>query len=81
MLILLIHESVKIPHFYQSESHVFTGSLNLIPDSRIRNIVSKGLKYRFPSNIDFNRCREEFTSAVMILVIDGVTGRVLSERL
>ena len=36
----------------------------MIPDSRIRNIVSKGPKYRFPSQIDFNGCREEITSAL-----------------
>ena len=28
------------------------------------NIVSKGPKYRFPSHIDFNRCRDEIASAV-----------------
>ena len=28
--------------------HVITGNLKIIPDSRIRNIVSKGSKYRFP---------------------------------
>ena len=37
--------------------------MKIIPDSRIRNIVSKGPKYRFPSHIDFNRCREEIASA------------------
>ena len=30
----------------------------------IRNIVSKGPKYRFPSHINFNRCREEIASAL-----------------
>ena len=35
-----------------------------IPDSRIRNIVSKGLKYRFPRHIDINRCREEIASTL-----------------
>ena len=38
--------------------------MKIISDSRIRNIVSKGSKYRFPSQIDFNRCREEIASAV-----------------
>ena len=38
--------------------------MKIIPDSRIRNIVSKGPKYRFPSQIDFNRCREEIASAL-----------------
>ena len=58
MLIHLIHEIVK------SAGHVITGNLKIIPDSRIRNIVSKGPKYRFPSQIDFNRCREEIASAL-----------------
>ena len=38
--------------------------MKIIPDSRICNIVSKGPKYRFPSHIDFNRCREEIASAL-----------------
>ena len=42
----------------------FTGNLKIIPDSRIRYIVSKGLRYRFPSHIDLNRCREEIASAL-----------------
>ena len=41
-----------------------TAKLKIIPDSRIRNIVSKGPKYRLPSHIDFNRCREEIVSAL-----------------
>ena len=49
---------------YPSAGHVITGNLKIIPDSRIRNIVSKGPKYRFPSQIDFNRCREEIASAL-----------------
>ena len=49
---------------YQSAGHVITGNLKIIPDSRIRNIVSKGPKYRFPSHIDFNRCREEIATAL-----------------
>ena len=49
---------------YPSAGHVITGNLKVIPDSRIRNIVSKGPKYRFPSHIDFNRCREEIASAL-----------------
>ena len=35
-----------------------------IPDSKIRYIVSKGPKYRFPSRIDFKECREEIASAL-----------------
>ena len=47
---------------YPSAGHVITGNLKIIPDSRIQNIVSKVPKYRFPSQIDFNRCREEIAS-------------------
>ena len=41
-----------------------TGNLKIISDSRIRYIVSKGPKYRFPSLIDFKKCREEIASAL-----------------
>ena len=41
-----------------------TGNLKIISDSRIRYIVSKGPKYRFPSRINFKKCREEITSAL-----------------
>ena len=35
------------------------GILNVIPDARVRNIISKGPKYRFPSNNGFPKCRRE----------------------
>ena len=41
-----------------------TGNLKIISDSRIRYKVSKGPKYRFPSRIDFKKCREEIESAL-----------------
>ena len=41
-----------------------TGNLKIISDSRIRYIVSKGPKHRFPSRIDFKKCREEIASAL-----------------
>ena len=66
---------------YPSAGHVVTENLKIIDDSRIRNIVSKGPKYTYPSNIDFNRCREEIASALNVLVIDGVNERVLSVML
>ena len=41
-----------------------TGNLKVISDSRIRYIVSKGPKYRFPSLIVLKKCREEMASAL-----------------
>ena len=49
---------------YPSVVHVITFYLKINPDSRIRNILSKGPKYRFPSHTNFNRCREEIASAL-----------------
>ena len=43
-----------------------TGNLKIISDSRIRYIVSKGSKYRFPSCIDLKKCREEIASALNV---------------
>ena len=31
---------------------------------RVRNIISKGPKYRFPSNIDFSKCRREIAASL-----------------
>ena len=41
---------------------MITGNLNVIPDARVRNIMSKGPKYRFPSNTDFPKCRREIAA-------------------
>ena len=38
---------------------MITGNLNVIPDARVRNIISKGPKYRFLSKIDFPKCRRK----------------------
>ena len=43
---------------------MITGNLNVIPDARVRNIISKGPKYRFPSNIDYPKCRREITASL-----------------
>ena len=40
------------------------GNLNVIPDARVRNIISKSPKYRFPSNIDFSKCRREIPASL-----------------
>ena len=52
-------------HLYPSTGHVITGNLNvMIPDARVRNIISKGPIYRFPSNIDFSKCRREIAASL-----------------
>ena len=33
--------------------HAITGNLRIISDSRMRSIIAKGPKYRFPEHIDF----------------------------
>ena len=38
--------------------------MKIITDSRIRSVISKGPKYRFPAHIDFNKCREKIASAL-----------------
>ena len=61
----LRREIVKIPNScILQPDHTMTGNQKIISDTRIRYIVSKGRKYRFPSRIDFKRCREEIASAL-----------------
>ena len=43
---------------------MISGNLNVIPDARVCNIISKGPKYRFPSNIDFLKCRREIVASL-----------------
>ena len=43
---------------------MITGNLNVIPESRVRYIISKGPKYRFPSNIDLPKCRREIDNSL-----------------
>ena len=42
---------------------MITGNLNVIPDEFFY-IISKGPKYRFPSNIDFPKCRREIAASL-----------------
>ena len=57
---------------------MITGNLNVIPDARARNIISKVPKYRFPSNIDFPKCRREICASLNDLVIVGANGKMLN---
>ena len=43
---------------------MITGNLNVIPDARVRNIISKGPKYRFSPNIDFPKYRREIAASL-----------------
>ena len=43
---------------------MITGNLNVIPDVRVCNIISKGPRYRFPSNIDFLKCCREIAASL-----------------
>ena len=44
--------------------YVITRYPNVILDSRVRCIISKGPKYSFPSNIDFTKCRREIVASL-----------------
>ena len=43
---------------------VMSGNLRIISDSRIRWIIAKGPKYRFPVQIDFQKCREKIAASL-----------------
>ena len=49
-------------------SHVLSGILNCNPDARVRNMVSKGPKYRIPSNIDFPKWLREIAASLFDLI-------------
>ena len=57
-------KNIIINYLYPSAEHVITGNLNVIPDARVRMIISKGSKYRFPCNIDFPNCRRGIAASL-----------------
>ena len=42
-------------HLYQPYGHVITGDLSIIPDSRLRDLIAKGPKYREPCKVDWDK--------------------------
>ena len=42
---------------------MITGNLNVIPHARVCSIICKGPKHRFPSYIDFPKCRREIAAS------------------
>ena len=60
---------------------VITGNLRMISDSRIRSIIAKGPKYRFPVHTNFQKCREKLQHLLMNIVIFGVSESMLSVML
>ena len=49
---------------YPPAGHVITGDFSIIKDKRIRNILTKGPKYRLPALIDFDKCRTIIINAL-----------------
>ena len=56
-LVPLTPETARILNVYPPAGHVITGNLKIISDSRIRSTIARGPKYRFPVQIDFQKCR------------------------
>ena len=52
---------------------MFTDSLKIISDSRIRSILAKGPKYRFPAKIDFQKRHEKSLLLLINIVIVGIS--------
>ena len=42
-------------HLYQPYGHVITGDLSIIPNSKLRNLIAKGQKYREPCKVDWDK--------------------------
>ena len=63
-LVPLILEIIKILNFVINQRVILSLVTKIITDSRIRSVISKGPKYRFPAHIDFNKCRETIANAL-----------------
>ena len=68
-------------YVYPAADHVITGNLKIISDSRIRSIIAKGPKYRFPLQIDFQSVAKKLQHLLINFVIAGVSESMLSVML
>ena len=51
-------------HLYQPYGHVITGDLSIIPNSKLRDLIAKGPKYREPYKIDRDKTLSLLCEAV-----------------
>ena len=42
-------------HLYEPYGHVIIGDLSIIPNSKLRNLIAKGPKYREPCKVDWDK--------------------------
>lgn len=49
---------------YKPVGHIITGNFDIITDKRLKNLLTKGPKYRLPSFIDFDACRNHIAEAI-----------------
>ena len=42
-------------HLYQPYGHVITGDISVIPNSKLRDLIAKGPKYREPFKVDWDK--------------------------
>ena len=42
-------------HLYQPYGHVITGDLSIIPNSKLRDLIAKGPKYKEPCKVDWDK--------------------------
>ena len=49
---------------YTAAGLIITGNLKIISDAQIRSKIAKGPKYKFPVQIDFQKCREKIAGSL-----------------
>ena len=52
------------PFIYLPAGHVITGNLDVIKNRQIKSLFKKGPKFRLPSRIDFNACKDVFSESL-----------------
>lgn len=54
------------PFIDKHHGHIMTGDLSIIKDSKLRELVSKGPKYREPRILDWSKARESINAGVKL---------------
>ena len=56
-------------HLYEPYGHVITGDLSIIPNSKLRDLIAKGPKYREPCKVDWDKNLSLFCEAVVCIAM------------
>ena len=62
-------------HLYEPYGHVITGDISIIPNSKLRDLIAKGPKYREPCKVDWDKSYHFCVKLLTSMHCNGLNGK------